>query len=72
MIDLTLLRNESERVIALLKKKEPSFDAQALFDLDQEVKKIRQEVINWKTDLSTEFFRYLGKQLSDLTSYLAW
>lgn len=41
MIDLALLRDEPELIIALLKKKEPSFDVQALFDLDHEVRKLR-------------------------------
>lgn len=44
MIDLALLRNEPERVIALLKKKEPAFDVQALYDLDQEVRKLSHEI----------------------------
>jgi len=44
MIDLVLLRNEPERVIASLKKKEPAFDIQALFDLDQEVRKLSHEI----------------------------
>lgn len=44
MIDLNLLREEPSRIIALLKKKEPSFDAQLLFDLDCNVRKLRVEV----------------------------
>lgn len=41
MIDLALLRDEPDLIIGLLKKKEPSFDAQTLFDLDHEVRKLR-------------------------------
>lgn len=44
MIDLALLRNEPARVIALLHKKEPKFDAQSLLDLDIQLRKIRLEV----------------------------
>lgn len=44
MIDLARLRTEPERIVDLLKKKEPSFDAAALVDLDQSVRKISHEV----------------------------
>lgn len=44
MIDLALLRTEPERIIALLEKKEPKFDARALVDLDVQVRKIKLEV----------------------------
>lgn len=44
MIDLALLRDEPERVIALLKKKDPSFDIQRLHELDSQVRVIRAEV----------------------------
>ncbi len=44
MIDLGLLREEREKVIALIKKKEPSFDAQALADLDVQQRSLRSEV----------------------------
>lgn len=46
MIDLTLLRENPDVVIALLKKKDPSYNTQALFDLDEQVRSIRQEVEN--------------------------
>ncbi len=44
MIDLGLLRESPKKVIGLLKKKDPTFDAQLLFDLDEQVRVLRQEV----------------------------
>jgi len=44
MIDLALLRDDHKRVIDLLKLKEPSFDAQRLFDLDAALRDIKIEV----------------------------
>lgn len=44
MIDLALLRDHPEIVISLLKKKDPSYDTQALFDLDAQVRTLRVEV----------------------------
>lgn len=44
MINLTLLRNDPEAVIATIKKKEPEYDAQRLYDLDQQVRGLQQEV----------------------------
>lgn len=44
MIDLALLREQPEKVIGLLKLKEPSFDAKKLFDLDAQLRKLRVEV----------------------------
>jgi len=44
MIDLGLLRTEPERMIALLKEREPSFDADRLLTLDIELRSTRHEV----------------------------
>lgn len=44
MIDLGLLREKPEQTIALIKKKEPSFDAQGLADLDIQLRALRSEV----------------------------
>src|ERR1700680_1642432 len=44
MIDLALLREKPEYIIGLLKKKEPSYDAQRLHDLDVQLRKLRVEV----------------------------
>lgn len=44
MIDLNLLREKPDHVIALLKFKEPSFDAKGLYDLDAQLRKIKSEV----------------------------
>jgi len=43
MIDLGLLREDSARIIALITKKDPSFEAQLLFDLDKQVRALSQE-----------------------------
>ncbi len=44
MIDLGLLRKEPAKIIALLKKKDPSYDAQRLVDLDAQVRDLRVTV----------------------------
>ena len=44
MIDLALLRENPTQIIALLHKKDPSFDAQKLYELDSAVKKMRFDV----------------------------
>lgn len=44
MIDLALLREEPERITRLLQKKEPSFNASRLFELDKEVRALRSDV----------------------------
>lgn len=44
MIDLGRLREHPKEVVALIKKKEPSFDAQALVDLDAQLRSLRSEV----------------------------
>ncbi len=44
MIDLQRLRTEPEKTIALLQKKDPSFDGKRLYDLDVQVREIRLEV----------------------------
>jgi seryl-tRNA synthetase len=44
MIDLGLLREQPERIISLIKRKEPSYDAQRLYNLDAQLRKLRLEV----------------------------
>lgn len=44
MIDLGLLREQPERIIGLIKRKDPSFDAQKLYDWDIQLRKLRIEV----------------------------
>ncbi|MCK5632812.1 serine--tRNA ligase [bacterium] len=44
MIDLRQLRDEPKKTIDLIKKKDPSFDARLLYDLDIQVRDLRQEV----------------------------
>jgi seryl-tRNA synthetase len=44
MIDLNLMRENTDQVIALLKKKEPAFDIQLLVALDRSLRQVNQEV----------------------------
>ncbi len=44
MIDLGLLREDSQAIGARIKKKDPSFDVDELIKLDQQVRKLRLEV----------------------------
>jgi len=37
-----------------------------------DIQSVRNEVIDWPTDLSASFYRYLQNQAADLTSYLTW
>jgi len=46
MIDLVLLRKETDRVLEQLKKKDPSYDGQRLVELDKSVRALRVEVEN--------------------------
>lgn len=44
MIDLNVLREQPERIINLIKRKEPSFDIKKLYDWDIQLRKLRTEV----------------------------
>jgi len=44
MIDLSLLRDNPVRVMSLIKKKDPEYDAQLLFDLDAQLRGLKLEV----------------------------
>lgn len=44
MIDLSRLRQDPKLILSLLKKKDPSFDGERLYTLDEEVRKIKTEV----------------------------
>lgn len=44
MINLHRLRTDPQGVLALIKKKDPSFDAEKLFSLDKEVRELQVEV----------------------------
>ncbi len=48
MINLTLLREETERIKALIKKKDPSFDVDSLIDCDVQLREIRADVENMR------------------------
>lgn len=44
MIDLSLLRKDSQTIIALIRRKEPTFDMQKLYDLDVQVRELRSDI----------------------------
>ena len=44
MIDLVLLRDNPEKIIAFLKTKDPSYDGHRLFELDQKVRSVRTDI----------------------------
>jgi seryl-tRNA synthetase len=44
MINLTLLRDEPDRIIAQLKRKDPAYDTQRLIDLDRQVTSLQRHV----------------------------
>ena len=58
MIDLALLREQPERIIGLIKRKDPSFDAQRLFDCDVLLRALRLEIEalrHKKNELAAQF-----------------
>lgn len=57
MIDLRQLRDEPEKTIDLIKKKDPSFNGQLLYELDLKLRNLRQEaesLRNKKNELAKE------------------
>jgi len=44
MIDLSLLRKDPQTIIALIRRKEPTFDMQKLYDLDVQVRELRSDI----------------------------
>lgn len=44
MIDLSLLRKNPTKIIALIKKKEPSFDVSRLIELDESIRTLRSSI----------------------------
>ena len=44
MINLTWLREDPKRVIALIKKKEPKFDIERMYELDENLRSVRSDV----------------------------
>lgn len=44
MIDLGLLREQPKKIIELIKRKDPSFDAEQLYKLDEDVRSLRVQV----------------------------
>ena len=74
MIDLSLLRDNPERIISLIHKKDPDYNAQALFDLDTQVRALKvavEELRHAKNELAkqgqmgvTDQLREKSKQVS--------
>ena len=57
MIDLTLLREQPETIIDLIKRKDPSYNAQLLYELDNKVRTIRinvEELRRLKNELAKQ------------------
>ncbi len=44
MIDLNILRKEPEKIVNLIKKKDPSYDVNGLIELDKQVRKLNLEI----------------------------
>ena len=44
MINLTWLREDPKRIMELIKKKEPKFDCERLYELDEKLRAILSEV----------------------------
>lgn len=68
MIDLNLLRKEPKKIIDLLKLKEPSYNIQLLFELDQELRAVSVEVDalrKRKNDISDAAKSGLTQELRD-------
>ena len=68
MINLTWLREDPKRVIELIKKKEPKFDIERLYDLDASLRAIRSEVESLrqkKNELSQEGKKGVTQELRD-------
>lgn len=85
MIDLGLLRESPDKVLSLLRKKDPSFDGQLLYDLDKQVRALRLSVetlLHQKNELAKgarggvtdeirEKSKEIGAQLKSSESQLA-
>jgi hypothetical protein len=77
---LLLVRQEENnnylRVLRRLGLWEVHTGAQAYDEISQltgaDMQKIRNSIIDWKSDLSTRLYSYLKNQPTDLTSYLTW
>lgn len=55
MIDLGLLREDTQRIITLINKKDPAYDAQLLCDLDKQVRLVNKDI---------ELLRYQKNELA--------
>ena len=74
MIDLTRLRHDPQGVLALLKKKDPTFDGQRLLALDQEVRQVKTEVDNLrsqKNELAKQGQKGITPELRDAAKQLS-
>lgn len=74
MIDLNLLRNNPEKTIQLIKKKDPLYDANKLFMLDQNVRKVNlhvEELRRKKNELSQQAKSGITQELRDKSNMIS-
>lgn len=74
MIDLNLLRNQPETIIALIKSKEPSFDIARLIELDEKVRRLRvvcEQLRKQKNDFAQAGKKGVTQELRDQSIKLA-
>lgn len=73
MIDLVRLRQDPESVIALIRKKDPSFDGARLYNLDEEVRRLKTEVDtlrNQKNELARQGQKGITPELREQSKQL--
>lgn len=66
MIDLSLLREQPERIIALIRRKDPSYNAQRLYDLDAQLRTLRivvEDLRRRKNELASQGKGGINEQL---------
>jgi seryl-tRNA synthetase len=74
MIDLGLLRQDPQRVIELIKKKDPSYNAHLLRKLDEEVRRLKNEVEelrHQKNELAKQGQKGISEELKEQSRALS-
>ena len=74
MIDLTRLRQDPAPLIELLKKKDPTFDGARLYQLDEEVRKLKAAVDalrNQKNELARQGQKGISPELRELSKSIS-
>ena len=74
MIDLNLLRHEPDIVVALIKRKDPSFNIERLIDLDIQVRRLRmscEQLRKQKNDLAQEGKKGVTQELREKSIHIA-